>query len=157
VRNRTRRRAPGKTPAMTIELVPLCTATIRLAEPFFVPDTPLGTRVIAECRSFDVTGERITAHMKGSAAADWLTLDGRFQGTLDVRTLLETDDGAPVFVSYRGRIDLAAGADAATSYAAPLFDTGDERYLWLNRIQAIAKGAVSDGGTTLVYEMYEVV
>ncbi len=35
---------------MSIELVPLCTATIRLAEPFFLPETPLGTRVIAECR-----------------------------------------------------------------------------------------------------------
>jgi hypothetical protein len=142
---------------MTIELVPLCTATITLAEPLFVPDTPLGTRVIAECLSFDVTGDRVRGHMKGNAAADWLTLDGRLQGTLDVRTLVETDDGALVFVSYRGRIDLAAGPDAATSYAAPLFDTGDERYLWLNKIQAIAKGALSDGGATLVYEMYEVV
>ena len=142
---------------MSIELVPLCTATIRLAEPFFLPDTPLGTRVIAECLSFDVAGDRVRGHLKGNAAADWLTLDARFQGTLDVRTLVETDDGAPVFVSYRGRIDLSAGADAATSYAAPLFDTGDERYLWLNRIQAVAKGALSDGGTTLVYEVCEVV
>jgi hypothetical protein len=140
---------------MTIELVPLCTATITLAEPFFVPDTPVGTRVIAECLSFEVTGARINAGMKGRAAADWLTLDGRLQGTLDVRVLLETDDGAPVFVSYRGRIDLSAGPDAATSYAAPLFDTGDERYLWLNSIQAIAKGALSDGGSTLVYEVCE--
>jgi hypothetical protein len=138
---------------MTIELVPLCTATIRLAEPFFLPETPNGTRVIAECRSFDVTGERLTAHLKGAAAADWLTLDGRAQGTLDVRVLLETDDGALVFVTYRGRIDLSAGPDAATSYAAPLFDTGDERYLWLNSIQAVAKGTLSDGGATLVYDI----
>jgi hypothetical protein len=141
---------------MTIELVPLCTATIKLAEPFFLPDTPLGTRVIAECRSFDVAGERINGHLKGNAAADWLTLDGRAQGTLDVRTLVETDDGALVFVSYRGRIDLSGGPDAASSYAAPLFDTGDERYLWLNKVQAIAKGALADGGTTLVYDVAEV-
>jgi len=140
---------------MTIELVPLCTASITLAEPLFVPDTPLGTRVIAECLSFDVTGDRITAHMKGNAAADWLTIDGRAQGTIDVRVLLETDDGAPIFVTYRGRLDLAGGPGAAPSYAAPLFDTGDERYLWLNSIQAIAKGTISDGGATLVYDMYE--
>jgi len=141
---------------MSIELVPLCVATIELAAPFFLPDTPLGTRVIAECRSFDMAGERINAHLKGAAAADWLTLDARVQGTLDVRTLVETDDGALVFVSYRGRIDLSAGPDVATSFAAPLFDTGDERYLWLNRIQAVAKGTLSDGGATLVYDMYEV-
>ena len=28
---------------MTIELVPLCSATIELAEPFFVTATPMGT------------------------------------------------------------------------------------------------------------------
>jgi hypothetical protein len=141
---------------VTIELVPLCSATIRLAAPFFLPETPNGTRVIAECETFDVAGERLTAHLKGRAAADWLTLDGRAQGTLDVRVLLETHDGALVFVTYRGRIDLSGGPDAATSYAAPLFDTGDERYLWLNRLQTVAKGALSDGGTTLVYEIAEV-
>jgi|tagenome__1003787_1003787.scaffolds.fasta_scaffold19867402_2 hypothetical protein len=140
---------------MSIELIPLCTATIELAAPFFLPDTPLGTRVIAECRSFDVVGERINGHLKGNAAADWLTLDAHAQGTLDVRLLLETDDDALVFVSYRGRLDLSGGPGAAPSYAAPLFDTGDERYLWLNKIQAIAKGQVSDDGTALVYDMYE--
>jgi hypothetical protein len=141
---------------MTIELIPLCTATIRLAEPFFVPNTPLGTRVIAECRSFDVVGERLNAHLKGNAAADWLTVDGRAQGTLDVRLLLETDDDALIFVSYRGRIDLSGGPGTSPSYAAPLFDTGDERYAWLNKIQAIASGQLTDGGTILVYDMYEV-
>ena len=141
---------------MSIELVPLCTATITLAAPFILPDTPLGTRVIAECQAFDVAGERITAHLKGNAAADWLTVDGRAQGTLDVRTLLETDDGALIFVSYRGRLDLAGGPGAAPTYSAPLFDTGDERYAWINKIQAVGKGQLSADGTTLVYEIAEV-
>ena len=113
-------------------------------------------RVIAECRTFDVVGDRINGHLKGNAAADWLTLDGRGQGTLDVRLLVETDDGALVFVSYRGRLDLSGGPGAAPSYAAPLFDTGDERYMWINGIQAVAKGQLSDDGSTLVYEVYEV-
>jgi hypothetical protein len=34
-----------------------------------------------------------------------------------------------------------------------VFETGDERYLWLNGIQAVAKG-VRDGAT-LTYEMYQ--
>ncbi len=141
---------------MSIELIPLCTVTARLAEPFFLPDTPSGTRVIAEVTAFDVVGERISGRLKGHAAADWLTLDGRAQGTVDVRALIETDDGALIFTSYRGRLDLAGGPGAAPVYSAPLFDTGDERYLWLNKIQAIAKGEVGDGGSTLVYDMYEV-
>jgi hypothetical protein len=38
-------------------------------------------------------------------------------------------------------------------YAAPLFETGDERYAWLNRIQAVAKGTLD--GPTLTYEIAE--
>ncbi len=36
---------------------------------------------------------------------------------------------------------------------APRFDTGDERYGWLNKIQAVANGSLD--GTTLTYEVYE--
>jgi hypothetical protein len=41
-----------------------------------------------------------------------------------------------------------------TAYAAPRFETGDERYAWLNKVQAIGKGRLD--GTTLTYEWYEV-
>ncbi len=141
---------------MTIELIPLATATATLAEPMFLPDTPLGTRVIAEVTSFDIKGDRIRGHMKGNAAADWLTLSPGLLGTLDVRLLIETDDGALIFTSYRGRLDLSAGQGTSPVYAAPLYDTGDERYAWINKIQAVAKGTVSADGTQLVYEICEV-
>lgn len=140
---------------MPIELVPLCTVTATLAEPFLLPDTPSGTRVIVEVERFEITGDRVRGHMKGKAAADWLTVDAHGVGTLDVRVLAETDDGALVFVTYRGRLDVAAGPGSSPTYAAPLFDTGDERYAWLNRIQAVAKGQLTEDGATLVYEMYE--
>ena len=42
---------------------------------------------------------------------------------------------------------------SAPIYAAPLYETGDERYAWLNRIQAVAKGALD--GQSLTYEIYE--
>jgi hypothetical protein len=141
---------------MSIELVPLCTATAHLATPFILPDTPMGTRVIAEVESFEFEGERLRAHSVGKGGADWLTLSPAGLGTVDVRTLLETHDGALVYVSYRGRLDLSGGPGASPSYAAPLFDTGDERYAWLNAIQAIAKGTISEGGARLVYEVHEV-
>lgn len=35
---------------IAIELIPLATATVTLAEPIPLPDTPAGTRVIAEVR-----------------------------------------------------------------------------------------------------------
>jgi hypothetical protein len=35
-----------------------------------------------------------------------------------------------------------------------LFETGDARYAWLNKIQAVAKGTV-DQSMVLTYEVYE--
>ena len=135
---------------MPIELVHLADARFTLREPIALPDTPLGTRVIAEVASAEFDSERFKATLKGVAAADWVTFDSRGLGTLDVRVTLETHDGAIVFTSYRGRVDLSTGR----VYSAPLYDTGDERYLWLNAIQAVAKGTTD--GTNLEYEIYEV-
>jgi len=89
--------------------------------------------------------------MKGSAAADWLTLGPDGTGSLDVRALLETHDGALVFIHYTGRVDTTV--PGAPVYATPRFDTGDDRYRWLNRVQAVAKGSFD--GTTLVYDVFE--
>lgn len=141
---------------MPIELVPLCTATVELSAPMFLPDTPEGTLAIVEVTGAVLEGERLRAGMVGRAAADWLRIDSRQLGTLDVRITLQTHDNALVYSAYRGRLDLSAGLDDATVYAAPLFNTGDDRYLWLNRIQAVAKGVLSAGGTVLAYEMHEV-
>jgi hypothetical protein len=43
----------------------------------------------------------------------------------------------------------------ATVYVAPRFETCDERYLWLNRIQAVGKGIVHED-LSLDYEWFEV-
>ena len=146
----------GQTAGMTIELVPLCTATITLAEPILIPGTPAGMRVIAEVEAWAVAGERITARSKGTAAADWMTVDANMIGTIDARGLLETDDGALVYTWYHGRLDLSQGPGTSPAYAAPLYETGDERYAWLNKVQAVGKGVLSDDGRQLVYEICEV-
>jgi hypothetical protein len=137
---------------MTLELVPLCTIVLELGEPLILANTPAGTRVIVEVRDFRVDGDRLRGRMKGSAAADWLTIGPDGTGTLDVRATMETDDGAVVFVYYQGRRDFSQGLEAPI-YTAPKFDAGDERYAWLNKIQAVAKGTVE--GTTLTYEVCE--
>ena len=136
---------------MSIELVPLATMVLELADPLILPNTPAGTRVIVEVTRARIDGERLRAEMKGTAAADWLTIGPDNTGTLDVRITLETDDGALVFLSYEGRRDFSQLE--APVYSAPKFDTGDERYAWLNKVQAVAKGHLD--GTTLTYEIYE--
>jgi hypothetical protein len=131
---------------MPLELVPLCTLTVSLAETISVSSS----LVIGEVTAARAEGERFHANLKGNAAADWLRVSPDGYGTLDVKITLETDDGAIVHATYSGRLQF----DTMTVYAAPLFNTGDERYAWMNRIQAVSKGTFQPDGT-LVYEMFE--
>jgi len=133
-----------------LDLIPLGRMTSELRIPFVLDGTPSGGRWIFEVESGRFEGERLRASMEGSAAADWLQVGPDGTGTLDVRCLLRTDDDALVFLHYTGRVDLAAGTGP---YAAPQFDTGDERYCWLNKVQAVAKGVLD--GLTLTYDVYE--
>jgi hypothetical protein len=135
---------------MTLELLPLATMTAVLDTPFVLDGTPAGNRWIFEVASARIDGDRIRGTLKGRAAADWLLVAPDGTGMLDVRALIETDDGALVFVQYQGRVDVTAGGP---TYATPRFETGDDRYRWLNKVQAVAKGTLD--GTTLTYELYE--
>ncbi len=131
---------------MSLELIPLCTVTVSLAATINVSPT----LVIGEVTGARFEGDRLNGSMKGNAAADWLRISPEGYGTLDVKITMETYDGALVHATYSGRLQF----DTMAVYATPLFHTGDERYGWLNRIQAVAKGAFQPDGT-LVYEMYE--
>ncbi|HXT44225.1 MAG TPA: DUF3237 domain-containing protein [Pseudonocardiaceae bacterium] len=138
---------------MTIELIPLGTAEVGLSEPIMMPGCPSGTRAIIEIISVDCRGQRLQAKLKGVAAADWAAVSPAGIGHMDVRFTLETDDGALIYVSYNGRVDLSRGLEGATAYTAPRFETGDDRYAWLNKIQAVGKGVISAG--VLRFELYE--
>jgi hypothetical protein len=75
---------------------------------------------------------------------------------LDVRATLETDDGALIFIQYNGRCDFSDPSAPGPVYTTPRFETGDARYAWLDKVQAVMKGR-SDGRTLIAYRMYEVV
>lgn len=108
-----------------------------------------GQRVIVDVLGMTLTGDRLNGTLRGQAA-DCLTVVGT-TATIDVRARIETDDGALVYVQYRGRSDVTDGVGAAPMYVAPLFETGDERYQWLNHIQAVGKGLLSE----LRYDWFE--
>lgn len=139
-----------------IELKPLCTAIVDVDPPIAVGKTPAGIRSIGELKAVTVTGERMKASLHGTAAADWILLNGRV-GDIDVRMTLKTDDGAFVFVHYTGKLDLAREG-GPVAIVCPRFETGDERYAWLNDVQAIGRatfGPGENGQTRLTYEFYE--
>lgn len=135
-----------------IELVPLCTWSGNVGTNYDVGKTPAGRRIIFQVKDGRVAGDRLSGHQVGQVDADWLTIGPDGTGTLDVRLLVETDDGALVFIQYHGKVDLT-DPDAAV-YGAPRFETSDERYQWLNKIQAVSRG--TRDGDTLTYEVCEV-
>jgi hypothetical protein len=141
---------------MAIELVPLCTVRIQLNPPTDIGAGPAGNRIIGELASAEVKGDRLAGELLGAAAADWLVLGAGGTGLVDARLTIRTHDGATVFVQYNGRMDFTKGLQfPITAYVAPRFETGDDRYSWLNRIQAVGKGILNED-FSLDYEWYEV-
>lgn len=138
---------------MGIELVPLAkvTATGRGLIPIGVG--PAGDRMIGEVSGFEMSGERLNAHLKGVAAADWALVAPDGTASVDVRLAVETDDGALIYITYQGRFDLSVGWDKAVIYVAPRFETSDNRYKWLNPLQAVGKGWFAEPGVH--YDWYE--
>jgi hypothetical protein len=61
-----------------------------------------------------------------------------------------------IATDVRGRLDGSNGLQPPlTVYVAPRFETGDKRYAWLNRIQAVGKGTINED-LSVDYEWYEV-
>jgi Protein of unknown function (DUF3237) len=130
---------------MAIELVPLCTMRLESKPAVEVGVGPAGTRLIVDCTSVKVQGDRLRGQMEGRTTGDWILIGPEGTGTLDVRETLRTDDGALIYVQYHGRLDGSHGLKPPlTCYVAPRFETGDERYAWLNRIQAVGKGTINE-------------
>jgi hypothetical protein len=128
--------------------------------------TPLGTRHIVPVSGGRFEGDRLRGVVLPLAGSDWLLerAGGSFQQ--DVRLLLQVEDGALISMSYRGvrhsSIEIAAKLARGeyvpkTEYylrIAPFFETGSERYAWLNTILAVGIGERARNG--VVYSVFEV-
>src|SRR2546427_12652543 len=110
---------------------------------------PQGTRTIVQVTGGRFEGPRLKATVQ-TPAGDWITnrADGSYK--LDVRLTLKTDDGALILVTYNG-IGQTTQAGASLR-AAPLFETADQRYAWLTKLQAVAVG--ERAGADVKYDVY---
>ena len=114
-----------------------------------VENGPQGTRTIVQVVGGRFEGPRLKASVQ-APAGDWITnrADGSYR--LDVRLTLKTDDGALILATYNG---IGQTTDAGASLRiAPLFETGDSRYVWLTRLQAVGVG--QRVGTAVTYDVY---
>jgi len=114
-----------------------------------IENGPQGTRTIVQVVGGRFEGPRLKASVQ-TPAGDWITnrADGSYR--LDVRLTLKTNDGALILVTYNG-IGQTTNSGASLRIA-PLFETGDSRYVWLTRVQAVGVG--ERVGTTVTYDIY---
>jgi Protein of unknown function (DUF3237) len=124
-------------------------------------DTPLGTRRILYMKGGSFSGPRLQGRIL-PGGGDWVLLRRDGVAQLDIRLTLRTDDDELIYVSCDGVFDITpetrrrimqgANVDPAEYYfrTALGFETGAQRYVWLNRLLAIgigartAKGMVTD-------------
>jgi hypothetical protein len=135
-----------------LNLEPLFRAEIALAPPQELGDTPQGRRRIIGIAGGRFAGERLAGRVL-PGGADWPVIRADGVADLDARYTLETEDGALIYVRNHGLRHgpaevlrrLAAGepVDPSRYYmrTTPVFETGDARYAWLNRIVCVATGA----------------
>jgi hypothetical protein len=146
----------------------LCALEVDLNLGTVVGDTPLGRRVIVDVSGGRVTGPRLTGRVLPSGG-DWLLVGADGCARIDVRSSMELDDGAIVYTTYGGRLNVPAdiartafnretaeSVDLARYYfrTAPTFETASRKYAWLNNIQAIGVGRLTRAG--VAYNIYEV-
>jgi len=148
-----------------LNLQPLLKAEVTLAPVQELGDSPLGRRRIIPITGGTFRGERLSGRVL-PGGADWQVIRSDGVAELDARYTLETEDKALIYVrnfGYRhGPAEvikrLAAGepVDPALYYmrTTPRFETGAERYQWLNRIICVGTGARRASAVEL--DFYEV-
>jgi hypothetical protein len=124
-----------------------------------------GTRLICPVVRGTVEGPKLKGTVR-PFGADWAIIRADNCLELDVRLIIDTDDGVPIHVEYRGIIDLTQeqvdqllsgqAVEDMKIHTAPRFETAHPDYAWLNRIQAVGCGSSEVVGEELkvMYSWY---
>jgi hypothetical protein len=127
--------------------------------------TPSAYRRVGVVPSGAFEGERLSGQVL-DGGADWQNVRSDGSIALDVRLVLKTFDGALIGMTYRGirhgapdviaRVEKGEAVDPGSYYfrTAPLFETAETQYGWLNNVVAIGVGHRRADGA--VYSIFEV-
>jgi hypothetical protein len=139
---------------------------ITIAPPQPLGATPFGDRRIVTVTGGSFEGPRLRGTVVPNSGGDWVLVRADGATQLDVRVTLETDDGALIYMTYRGirtgpaevieRVNRGEPVDPSEYYfrTAPWFETGSEKYGWLNRIVCVALGErLATGPRYRVYQI----
>ncbi|HEY7204282.1 MAG TPA: DUF3237 domain-containing protein [Methylomirabilota bacterium] len=126
----------------------LCRATVEIAEPLVVGDTPLGRRRIIPITGGHVDGPRLRGVVL-PGGADWQIVRADGGAVLEARYTIRADDGALIYVRNVGvrhgppavlaRLGRGEPVDPAAYYfrTTPRFETGAAAHAWLNDVVAV--------------------
>lgn len=137
---------------------------IEVTASYMVGDNPQGFRRIDRLDAGHFKGPKIDGRIVQGTD---ILLGGR-DGAMrpDVRLVVELDDGQPLLITYRGvrhgppevmaRIAKGEPVEPATYYLRTLhtYETGSQKYDWLNRIVAVGVGRRETGAA--IYDMFEI-
>jgi hypothetical protein len=138
---------------------PLCVADFLVDGPIMpLGRSPWRNRRIGYVTGGAFEGPRLRGEILpggGNWSDSGVTAPGRAVGTFDARCLWRTHDGALIYMTYTGRTVVTADVSAefrdperseAVDHAryyiriAPVFETEDPRYAWLNEVLAVGCG-----------------
>ena len=129
-------------------------------EVFNLGDTPYGSRRIFRLDTGSFEGPNLKGTVL-SGGGGWSLMRRDDVLEFETRLTLETDDKAQIYMSWKGfrhgpkevidRLNRGESVDPGTYYfrATPYFETGSEKYAWMNRICSIATGSRTASGRTL--------
>jgi hypothetical protein len=104
---------------------------------------PSGTKIHTLVTEGTFEGERLRGEIIPNHSFE--TADVRSDGfiTGDLRLWLRTDDGADILMTYIATAVYIEGGMSVRNY--PFFETGAEKYQWINKVQAVTLYDVHDG------------
>jgi hypothetical protein len=149
----------------TLRYQPLFIFQIQVNRPSIIGATPGYDRRIGEITGGRFEGERLRGLIL-SGGSDWQSLRADGATTLNVRLVMETDDGALIGMTYLGvrhgpkdvldRIARGENVNPSEYYmrATPYYETASEKYGWLNRVVSVAVGHRVAGGA--IYQVFEI-
>jgi hypothetical protein len=150
---------------MKLHTRPLFAFQADVAKPNIIGKTPGHDRRVGVVTGGSFEGERLRGKIL-PGGSDWQSLRSDGTLTLDVRLIMETDDGHLIGMTYRGmrhgpkevleRIGRGEVVSPRDYYmrTAPFFETASEKYDWLNRLVSVAIGHRLAVGP--IYHVFEV-
>jgi len=140
------------------------TGTLK-SPPEIIGPLPEGIRVNFYVTGGSIEGQNVSGKIL-PVGGDWMIIRKDGVGILDVRATMETEDGALIYTTYTGVLDLGDDGyerflrqelpDTVQLRIAPRYYTAHPQYQWLNRVQCLGVGQADMTRSQVRYDIYAI-